>query len=124
MNILFTFYLLRSCIPYVGLIKLLFFFFFLIDYNEYIITADSIQPLVSNVVGKQMGTGASSGDVQYMQQQNHVFVFSTQLANAAGDVISRGECPSLIAYHLAQPATKKYLEVYYMRLNLFFNNTL
>ncbi|KAL6430509.1 hypothetical protein ACFW04_007834 [Cataglyphis niger] len=71
---------------------------------------DSIQPLVSNVVGKQMGTGASSGDPQYMQQQNHVFVFSTQLANGAADVISRGECPSLIAYHLAQPATKKYLE--------------
>lgn len=85
-----------------------------IDYNRYIITADSIQPLVSNVVGKQMGTSASSGEAQYMQQQSQVFVFSTQLANTGADAVLRGEYHSLVAYHCAQPATKKYLEVYYM----------
>ncbi|XP_026824047.1 protein BCL9 homolog isoform X2 [Ooceraea biroi] len=72
--------------------------------------ADSIQPLVSNVVAKQMGTTTGSGDTQYMQQQSQIYVFSTMLANKGADAVLRGDFISIIAYHQAQPGTKKYLE--------------
>lgn len=86
---------------------------FAVDYSGNVITADSIQPLVSNVVGKQMGTSTSSGEAQYMQQQSQIFVFSTALANKAAETVLRGEYTSILAYHCAQPGTKKYLEVLY-----------
>lgn len=77
------------------------------------ITTDGIQPLVSNVLGKQMGTNTGSGEAQYMQQQSQIFVFSTTLANKGADAVLQGQYPSIIAYHCAQPGTKKYLEVYF-----------
>lgn len=90
------------------------FVFFPIDCSGNVITADGIQPLVSNVLGKQMGTSTGgSGEPQYMQQQNKIFVFSTTLANKGADAILRGDYLSIIAYHCAQPGTKKYLEVLY-----------
>lgn len=89
---------------------------FAVDYSGNVITADSIQPLVSNVVGKQMGTSTSSGETQYMQQQSQVFVFSTSLANKAAEAMLRGEYPTILAFHCAQPGTKKYLEVYFIEL--------
>ena len=72
---------------------------------------EGIQPLVSNVLGKQIGTGSGSGEAQYMQQQSQIFVFSTALANKAAEAVFQGQFPSIIAYHCAQPGTKKYLEV-------------
>lgn len=68
---------------------------------------DGVQPLASNIVSKQSG----SVEVQYMQQQSQIFVFSTQLANKGADAVFQGHYPSIIAYHCAQPGTKKYLEV-------------
>jgi len=67
-----------------------------------------------------MGTSASSGEAQYMQQQSQIFVFSTQLANTGADAVLRGEYHSIIAYHFAQPATKKFLEVYYTLLKVYY----
>ncbi|XP_019760520.2 protein BCL9 homolog isoform X2 [Dendroctonus ponderosae] len=67
---------------------------------------ESIQPLGSNVINKQ----SSSMEVQYMQQQSQIFVFSTGLANSGADEVLHGRYPSIIAYHCAQPGTKKYLE--------------
>lgn len=46
-----------------------------------------------------------------MQQQSQIFVFSTTLANKGADAVLQGQYPSIIAYHCAQPGTKKYLEV-------------
>lgn len=54
-----------------------------------------------------------------MQQQSQVFVFSTALANKAAETVLRGEYPSIIAYHSAQPGTKKYLEVLCAVFNYF-----
>lgn len=68
----------------------------------------SIQPLASNVMGKQQ---PSSMEAQYMQQQSQLFVFSTMLANKAAEAVLQGQFPSIIAYHCSQPGTKKYLEV-------------
>lgn len=68
---------------------------------------DGVQPLASNIINKQ----SSSVEVQYMQQQSQIFVFSTQLANKGADAVYQGHYPSIIAYHCAQPGTKKYLEV-------------
>lgn len=72
---------------------------------------DGIQPLVSNVLGKQMGTGAGGGEPQYMQQQSQIFVFSTALANKGAEAVLQGQYQSIIAYHCAQPGTRKHLEV-------------
>lgn len=84
---------------------------FAIDCSGNVITADGIQPLVSNVLGKQMRANTGSGEAQYMQQQSHIFVFSTTLANKGADAVLRGDYPTIIDYHCAQPGTKKYLEV-------------
>jgi hypothetical protein len=67
---------------------------------------DGVQPLASNVVNKQPG----SMELQYMQQQSQIFVFSTVLANSGADEVLQGRYPSIIAYHCALPGTKKYLE--------------
>lgn len=83
-----------------------------------IIFSDGIQPLVSNVLAKQMGSG-TGGEAQYMQQQSQIFVFSTILANKGAEAVLQGQFPSIIAYHCAQPGTKKYLEVFY-NLNYYF----
>lgn len=58
-----------------------------------------------------MGTNAGSGEAQYMQQQSQIYVFSTILANKGADAVMRGDYPSIIDFHRAQPNTKKYLEV-------------
>ena len=53
-----------------------------------------------------------TADAQYMQQQSHIFVFSTQLANKAYEaVVLQSQYPTIIAYHCSQPGTKKYLDV-------------
>lgn len=90
---------------------ILFVLFIVVDCSGNVITADGIQPLVSNVLGKQMGTSTGSGEAQYMQQQSQIFVFSTLLANKSADAVMQGQYPSIIAYHCAQPSTKKYLDV-------------
>lgn len=47
----------------------------------------------------------------YSQQQSQIFVFSTLLANKGAEAVISGQHHSIIAYHCAQPGTKKYLEV-------------
>jgi len=82
-----------------------------------------VQPLMSNVLGGGNGTtggnkqsNASGGGMdaqqqQYMQQQSQIFVFSTSLANKSAESVIAGQYPTIIAYHCAQPRTKKFLEV-------------
>lgn len=76
---------------------------------------DGIQPLPSNVINKQ----SSNVEVQYMQQQSQIFVFSTMLANSGAEEVLQGHFPSIIAYHCAQPGTKKYLEKNPLKVNQF-----
>ncbi|XP_048513131.1 protein BCL9 homolog [Athalia rosae] len=64
----------------------------------------------SNALGKCGRSGSSSGDSQYMQQQSQIFVFSTMLANKGAEAVLLRQFPSIIAYHSAQPGTKKFLE--------------
>lgn len=79
-----------------------------------------VQPLMSNVLGGGNASGnkqsnANSGNMdaqqQYMQQQSQIFVFSTNLANKSAESVLAGQYPTIIAYHCAQPRTKKFLEV-------------
>lgn len=65
------------------------------------------QPVPSNVMTKQSG---GSG-MDYMQTQNHIFVFSTMLANKSAEAVMTRQYASIIAYHCAQPGSKKFLEV-------------
>ena len=83
----------------------------------------------SNVNGPQQGGGggvnvsniASGGGnginncMEYMQQQNHIFVFSTQLANKGADAVLAGQFPTIIAYHCTQPATKSFFEDFILK---------
>lgn len=94
---------------------------FAVNCSEKNVTADGIQPLVSNVLRKQMGASAGSGEAQYMQQQSQIFVFSTTLANKGAEAVLRGDYLSIIDYHCAQPGTKKYLEVLHEALNYYLS---
>ncbi|KAF5274544.1 hypothetical protein FQA39_LY07156 [Lamprigera yunnana] len=76
---------------------------------------DGVQPLPSNIINKQ----SSNMEVQYMQQQSQIFVFSTMLANTGAEEVMQGRYPSIIAYHCAQPGTKKYLEKNPLKVNQF-----
>lgn len=79
---------------------------------------DGVQPLASNVINKQ----SNNMDVQYMQQSSQIFVFSTLLANSGADEVLQGRFPSIIAYHCAQPGTKKILEKNPLKVNQFKPN--
>lgn len=57
----------------------------------------------------------STNSMDYMQQQNHIFVFSTQLANKGAESVLSGQFPTIIAYHCTQPATKKFLEDFFLK---------
>lgn len=70
-----------------------------------------MQPLSSNVLSKQMGGSTNTGEAQYMQQQSQIFVFSTLMANKAAELVLANQFPTIIAFHMAQPTTKKFLEV-------------
>jgi hypothetical protein len=50
-------------------------------------------------------------EAPYMQQQSQLFVFSTKLANKAAEAVIQHQFPSIIAFHTAQPTTRKFLEV-------------
>ena len=54
--------------------------------------------------------------LQYMQQQSQIFVFSTALANKGAEGVRSGQFPTIIAYHCAQPETRKFLQVIYLFL--------
>ena len=58
-----------------------------------------------------MANVSNSADAQYVQQQSQIFVFSTLMANKGAEMVMQGEFPTIIAYHMAQPGTKKFLEV-------------
>ncbi|GAB0091171.1 hypothetical protein DMENIID0001_059840 [Sergentomyia squamirostris] len=73
----------------------------------------SVQPLPSNLMTKQ------SGGLEYMQQSSQIFVFSTTLANKGAESVLNGHFPSIIAYHCAQPGTKKILEKHPLKLGQF-----
>ncbi|EDV90983.1 protein BCL9 homolog [Drosophila grimshawi] len=64
----------------------------------------------NNNSGNNVGTC-----LDYMQQQNHIFVFSTQLANNGAESVLSGQFQTIIAYHCTQPATKSFLEDFFMK---------
>lgn len=80
-------------------------------------TNTSGQPVPTNVISKQSG---GSG-MEYMQTQNHIFVFSTNLANKSAEAVMARQYASIIAYHCAQPGSKKFLEVSYCSANQYSN---
>nr|CAI5831499.1 unnamed protein product [Callosobruchus analis] len=80
---------------------------------------EGVQPLASNVISKQ----PNSMEVHYMQQQSQIFVFSTMLANSGAEEVLQGRYPSIIAYHCAQPGTKKYLEKNPLKVTQFNRQT-
>ncbi|XP_065370795.1 protein BCL9 homolog isoform X2 [Calliphora vicina] len=68
--------------------------------------------------GTNIISGGGSGInncMEYMQQQNHIFVFSTQLANKGAEAVLAGQFPTIIAYHCTQPATKSFFEDFFLK---------
>lgn len=71
-------------------------------------------PLVpSNAMNSKQTGNVSSGStgIEYMQTQNHIFVFSTSLANKSAEAVMNRQFPSIIAYHCAQSESKNFLKV-------------
>ncbi|XP_044251279.1 protein BCL9 homolog [Drosophila takahashii] len=66
-------------------------------------------------------SSGGSNCLDYMQQQNHIFVFSTQLANKGAESVLSGQFQTIIAYHCTQPATKNFLEDFFMKNPLKMN---
>lgn len=54
-----------------------------------------------------------------MQQQSHIFVFSTVLANKGAEAVRNGQFLTIIAFHCAQPETKKFLQKFPLKNNQF-----
>lgn len=50
-------------------------------------------------------------DTHFMQQHSQIFVFTTQLANQAADAVLQRKHTNILAYHMDQPSTKKFLQV-------------
>uniref|UniRef100_A0ABD2X2V5 B-cell lymphoma 9 beta-catenin binding domain-containing protein n=1 Tax=Trichogramma kaykai TaxID=54128 RepID=A0ABD2X2V5_9HYME len=71
--------------------------------------ATHINPQMMNV-NKPISGVSNTSEAQYMQQQSQIFVFSTQMANKGAEMVMQGQFNTIIAYHMAQPNTKKYLE--------------
>lgn len=65
--------------------------------------------------GLGTGGGSCNTGMDYMQQQNHIFVFSTSLANKGAESVLSGQYSTIIAYHCAQPSTKKFLEDFFLK---------
>lgn len=52
-----------------------------------------------------------SSDSPFLQTNNQVFVFTTQLANEAAESVLKNEHPNIIEYHKSLPSTAQYLTV-------------
>ncbi|XP_053968023.1 protein BCL9 homolog isoform X3 [Anastrepha ludens] len=69
-----------------------------------------------NIINNTNNSGGSiTNCMDFMQQQNHIFVFSTQLANKGAESVLSGQFPTIIAYHCTQPATKNFLEDFFSK---------
>lgn len=53
----------------------------------------------------------NDNNLDFMQTQNHIFVFSTVMANQGAEAVINGLHPSIVSYHRNQPGTKLFLEV-------------
>ncbi|KAM7341201.1 BCL9 domain-containing protein legless isoform 2-T2 [Cochliomyia hominivorax] len=69
--------------------------------------------VASNIISS--GGNSINNCMEYMQQQNHIFVFSTQLANKGAEAVLAGQFPTIIAYHCTQPATKSFFEDFFLK---------
>lgn len=76
---------------------------------------------VSNMLPVNPNTSGVGNCLDYMQQQNHIYVFSTQLANKGAESVLNGHFQTIIAYHCTQPATKSFLEDFFMKNPLKMN---
>jgi len=52
-----------------------------------------------------------TSDSPFLQANNQVFVFTTQLANEAADAVLKNEHPNIIEYHKSLSSTAQYLNV-------------
>jgi hypothetical protein len=52
-----------------------------------------------------------TGDSPFLQANNQVFVFTTQVANDAAESVLKNEHPNIIEYHKSLPSTAQYLSV-------------
>jgi hypothetical protein len=52
-----------------------------------------------------------TSDSPFLQTNNQVFVFTTQLANDAAESVLKNEHPNIIEFHKSLPSTNQYLAV-------------
>jgi len=59
-----------------------------------------------------LGEAKKSGSLTYSQQQNQLYIFSSQMANRAVDSVASRAHPSIFHFHLDDPETKQFLQVF------------
>ena len=62
-----------------------------------------------------------TSDSPFLQANNQVFVFTTQLANEAAEAVLKNEQPNIIEFHKSLPSTASYLTV--SKTFLFLTNS-
>ncbi|CAF1524121.1 unnamed protein product [Adineta steineri] len=65
-----------------------------------------------------------TSDTPYLQTNNQVFVFTTQLANEAAESVLKNEHPNIIEYHKSLPSTSQYLNSLSNNMNNSHNSLL
>ena len=63
-----------------------------------------------------------TSDTPFLQANNQVFVFTTQLANEAAEAVLKNEQPNIIEYHKSLPSTAQYVAVSVIFLNMLIAN--
>ena len=61
--------------------------------------------------GGPVPSGPQGQMSDFTQQQSHIFVFSTGLANKASEMVLGNQTKSIITFHLDQPSTQQFLQV-------------
>ncbi|CAF0937102.1 unnamed protein product [Adineta ricciae] len=67
---------------------------------------------------------AANNESPFLQTNNQVFVFTTQLANEAAEAVMKNDHPNIIDYHRALPSTTQYLNTLSNNMNNGPNNSL
>lgn len=69
------------------------------------------QPPLSYMAPSPRTQYTVSSDSPFLQANNQVFVFTTQLANEAAESVLKNEHPNIIEFHKSLPSTAQYLAV-------------
>jgi len=87
-------------------------------------TLPPLQPPASFMSMSPRNQYSVTSDSPFIQPNNQVFVFTTQLANDAADAVLKSEYPNIIEFHKSLPSTAQYLSTLSNNMNNSQNSLL